>query len=261
MKYRNSQGGFNMLSLTQINNQATVIPFPFFIQPENVHQLKVKPPTTSEFDTKQKQTKGMKLPVEPLSESQYIQLRDYFFNNDGYFKTTPINKRNYLYIVLGVNLAGRAGDMLNLKISDVLNQDGSFKDHVIFTHEEKTGNRRVVKLNERCKVALTEYFNSLTGYQMDDWLFPNFKQPGTHMTVDGVRKMLKRTSEKLGLDLHIGTHSLRKTLPHYVISNSTCIADEVAVSQFLGHRDVKTTYHYIGRTQQEQDLFIEKFGL
>lgn len=202
-----------------------------------------------------------KTPVDPLSMEEVLMLRRYFFNNTDYFKTMPTNRRNYLYTVLSLNLMRRCGDMVKLRVCDVLNEDGTFKKHVIFNHEEKTGKRATVLLNSKCQEALAEYFNFIGSYKMSDWLFPNYKVEGKHMTVDGMRKMLKRTCEKLGIEIHIGTHSLRKTVPHIAITNSTNTGDEVLVSQLLNHGSIKTTYHYIKRNQEELDSFVERNGI
>ena len=200
-------------------------------------------------------------PVEPLSEHDVVLLRNYFFNNNDYFRSMPTNRRNYLYIVLSLNLMRRGGDMVKLRVSDVLNEDGSFKEHVIFSREEKTGKRAVVYLNSKCREALVEYFGFIGEYKMSDWLFPNYKTAGEHMTVDGMRKMLQRTCAKLGIETHVGTHSLRKTIPHLAITNSTSTEDEATVSQLLNHSNIRTTYHYIGRNQRELDDFVERNAL
>ena len=76
-----------------------------------------------------------------------------------------------------------------------------------------------------------------------------------------MRRMLQRTVEALGIDMRIGTHSLRKTMPYHIITNSTNTEDEVMVSQLLKHSNIKTTYHYIGRSQSEMDDFVEANAL
>ena len=199
-------------------------------------------------------------PVQPLSAEQVAQLKDYFFNGgNGRFKTMPNNCRNYMYVVLSLNLMRRCGDMIQMRVKDVIYEDGTFRDHVVF-HEQKTGKRAVVYLNSSCREALAIYFDRIGEYKMNDWLFPNFKSPGTHMTVDGMRKVLKRACDSLGIDINVGTHSLRKTMP-YLAMGSGEVEDELIVSQLLNHRNIKTTYHYIGRTQSELDDFVEKFSL
>lgn len=244
-----------MDNAARICNDATIISFaPYLQRKQEQNKFKVAAPI---IDDKYSETKvSLKTPVDPLTKEEYKKIRDYFFNNGDYFKTMPTNRRNYLYVVLSINLMRRCGDMVKLRVCDVLNEDGTFKEHIIFNHEEKTGKRAVVLLNSKCKEALTEYFNFIKVYNMSDWLFQNYKT-GESMTVGGMRKMLQRTCEKLNLDIHIGTHSLRKTIPHIAISNSTNIEDEVIVSQLLNHGSIKTTYHYIKRNQQELDEFVE----
>lgn len=200
------------------------------------------------------------IPVQPLSVEQVGKLKDYFFKGGrNYFQTMPNNCRNYMYVVLSLNLMRRCGDMIQMRVCDVLNEDGSFRDHIVF-NEQKTGKRAVIYLNSACREALAIYFDRIGEYKMSDWLFPNFKNPGTHMTVDGMRKVLKRACETLDIDINIGTHSLRKTMP-YLAMGSGEVEDELIVSQLLNHRNIKTTYHYIGRTQSELDDFVEKFSL
>ena len=81
------------------------------------------------------------------------------------------------------------------------------------------------------------------------------------MSVDGMRRMLQRAAKALNIDMHMGTHSLRKTNPYHMISSSTNTQDEVMVSQLLKHNDIKTTYHYIKRSQAQMDAFVESHGL
>ena len=64
----------------------------------------------------------------------------------------------------------------------ILKPDGSFKTHVTFEHEQKTGKKSVVFLNTKAKNALVLYFNSLGQYKMSDWLFPNGKNPTESMS-------------------------------------------------------------------------------
>lgn len=198
-------------------------------------------------------------PTDPIRSLNDIdRLKNYFLNRKGWSNN---NIRDYAYFVFSLNMCRRAGDILALHVYDILNPDGSFKTHVTFEHEQKTGKKSIVLLNTKAKDALTLYFNTLGQYKMSDWLFPNGKNPTKSMSVDGMRRMLQRAAKALNIDMHMGTHSLRKTNPYHMISTSTDTQDEVMVSQFLQHNDIKTTYHYIKRSQTEMDQFIEEHGL
>ena len=123
-------------------------------------KFRVKPPIKDGNFINNNKSNFKKEPVSPLTLEQVNLLRDYFFNNADYYKSMPTNRRNYLYIVLSLNLMRRCGDMIKLRVCDVINEDGSFKDHVIFAKEEKTGKRATVLLNSKCQEALSEYFNA-----------------------------------------------------------------------------------------------------
>ena len=198
-------------------------------------------------------------PTDPICSLEDVErLKNYFLNRKGWMNN---NIRDYAYFVFSLNMSRRAGDILALHVYDILNPDGSFKTHVTFEHEQKTRKKSMVLLNTKAREALTLYFNTLGQYKMSDWLFPNGKKPTEPMSVDGMRRMLQRAVKALNIDMHMGTHSLRKTNPYHMISSSIDTQDEVMVSQFLQHNNIKTTYHYIKRSQTEMDEFIENHGI
>ena len=198
-------------------------------------------------------------PTDPIMSLEDVErLKNYFLNRKGWMNN---NIRDYAYFVFSLNMSRRAGDILALHVYDILNPDGSFKTHVTFEHEQKTRKKSMVLLNTKAREALTLYFNTLGQYKMSDWLFPNGKKPTEPMSVDGMRRMLQRAVKALNIDMHMGTHSLRKTNPYHMISSSIDTQDEVMVSQFLQHNNIKTTYHYIKRSQTEMDEFIENHGI
>ena len=198
-------------------------------------------------------------PTDPIRSLEDVErLKNYFLNRKGWMNN---NIRDYAYFVFSLNMSRRAGDILALHVYDILNPDGSFKTHVTFEHEQKTRKKSMVLLNTKAREALTLYFNTLGQYKMSDWLFPNGKNPTEPMSVDGMRRMLQRAVKALNIDMHMGTHSLRKTNPYHMISSSIDTQDEVMVSQFLQHNNIKTTYHYIKRSQTEMDEFIENHGI
>lgn len=198
-------------------------------------------------------------PTDPIRSLNDVErLKEYFLSRKGHKRT---NIRDYAYFVFSLNVARRAGDILSLHVYDVLNADGTFKTHVTFDHERKTGKKSIILLNSKARDALILYFNNLGEYRMSDWLFPNSKKPGEAMSVDGMRRMLQRAATKLNIDMHMGTHSLRKTTPYHMIKSSKDTHDETMVSQYLGHNNIKTTYCYIGESQTEMDKFVESHGI
>lgn len=198
-------------------------------------------------------------PTDPIYSLEDVErFKEYFLNRKGHKNN---NIRDYAYFVFSLNISRRAGDILSLHVYDILNPDGTFKSHVIFDHEQKTGKKATVLINSKAREALVMYFNAWGEYRMSDWLFPKSNNKAEHQTVDGMRRMLQRAAAALEIDMHIGTHSLRKTNPYHIISQSVDTDDEVMVSQFLNHGNIKTTYHYIKRSQNEMDEFVEAHAM
>ena len=67
---------------------------------------------------------------KPLSEKQVVALR----------KLVEGNELHELLLNLGVDLMLRASDLLNLKVSDVLNESGSVKKEVRVKNEKDEEN-------------------------------------------------------------------------------------------------------------------------
>ncbi len=65
--------------------------------------------------------------------------------------------------------------------------------------------------------------------------------------------------------VYIHTLQNKKIYIGYLDMNSNFVDgrtfDEVMVSQLLNHDDIKTTYCYIRRSQNEMDDFVESHGL
>ena len=203
-------------------------------------------------------------PTAPLTLEEYTRLKNYFLCRESYFKNMRNNMRNFLYVVLAVNLAGRCGDMIKLRVCDVMDRDGNINKYVRWV-QEKTKAPQSVLINDISRDALIRYFEALGEVDMQDWLFPNYRRPGEHMTVDGMRKMLKRACDDLGIcqDKHIGTHSLRKTFDNIALGRDKSQQNIVFAAKHLGHRAVndKNLLRYIGTEQEEYDNYIKKNGI
>lgn len=186
--------------------------------------------------------------------------------------------RNYLYVVLSVNTARRAGDILNLKVGDVLQigSNGIGIGDYINLHEQKTKKYAHVKINSYAKSALQYYFRELGKYnrihgnnkcKMSDWLFPKCFEPNEPNTVDGMRKVIQRLAGKLHKSnpnmfcKHYGTHSLRKTIARNVVDHTSDVKELQITSEFLGHSSQKITAAYINIQQEEIDDFVERYGV
>ncbi len=206
----------------------------------------------------------VRLPVEPLTFEEVQQLQNYFYDRE---ETSPYrytNIRNFLYVVLAANTSRRCGDLLNLQIGDVIKVDpqtgeAAVRQNLIIRKEEKTEIRSVTPLNASCQIAILEYLNTIPPFSVTDWLFPNYKNPSKHITVSDMRQILQRTCRILGINKHIGTHSLRKALPYHAAQNMATEEDELRISDYLGHRDLRSTRHYTGQTLADKQELSDKY--
>ena len=160
------------------------------------------------------------------------------------------NKRDYMLFVVGINVGLRAGDLLSLKISDVLDANGKFKDSIIIV-EEKTEKTREFNLNNSAKEAIKLYLDSLSSYNLYDYLFASRKGNGP-LTVRSAHKLIKTTMRELNIKGNYGTHTLRKTFGYHVYQNNVRENPLIleTLQKIFNHSTQSITLKYIGITKE-----------
>ncbi len=160
------------------------------------------------------------------------------------------NKRDYMLFVVGINVGLRVGDLLQLKISDVIEDNGKFKDKIVID-EEKTDKTRYFKLNDSAKESIQIYLDSLKSYDMNDYLFRS-RKGNEALRVDSTHKLIKNTLRDLNIKGNFGTHSLRKTWAYHTYMNNSSNPRILATLQkALNHSSQDVTLRYIGIEQEE----------
>ena len=195
--------------------------------------------------------------VDPIKDLSDIDAaKTYFLSQPQRYQSNHTNIRNYALFVLGINCARRIGDLLSLKISDVLNEDGSFKPRLVIDGEQKTGKEARIVINNDAKFALTRYFDTLGTYSDSDYLFKSRKGDNSPILTRSAWKIMKDMSKAIGLDqkgVNVGTHSMRKTAGYNIYKSTK---DLVGVSKALNHSSPKVTERYIGVDQEEIDTLF-----
>ena len=171
------------------------------------------------------------------------------------------NIRNFAIFVVGVNVLLRAGDLLSLKWSDILDEKLTIKSR-IYIIEEKTKKRREVRFNEDARSSLQLYKDSLTEINPQGYVFKSRKGPGP-ITVKTLHRIITETCEELGVKGNFGTHSLRKTGAYFVYINN--VADNPTIiaylQKILNHSSQATTLRYIGIESEEIDDIFDNLKL
>ena len=201
-------------------------------------------------DSFQDNTPGLRSKAaEPIKRIEDIQaISNYLVQEKRY--------RDNLLFVAGINFGLRCGDLLQLKVGNVITEDGqSYKEEVII-REQKTNKIRRVYLNDAVMDALDLYLSSMAEVSLNDYLFrsnSNRNKNNKPIAVYSVERMLKEViNEKLNIDVQASTHCLRKTFGYHVLMGAS---DRTRALEFLqkifGHSSSAITLRYIGITDEE----------
>jgi len=171
----------------------------------------------------------------PLSERQVKSLR----------KLVEGNELHELLLNLGVDLMLRGGDLLRLRVSDVLTESGTVKSEVKVKQQKTKKTTLSIPLSKNSINVIKKY---IVGRDMDDFVF---RSQFSHFTKRPLsifqysRIVKKWMGEHLGLDdvSSFSTHSLRKTKSSVIYQKTQSVE---IVRRLLGQSSVTATSAYLG---------------
>jgi integrase len=178
--------------------------------------------------------------VEPIKDIKKIQAIKILLRSK--------NLRDEALFVLGINTALRIGDLLTLKVGDVVNEKGKILD-TIEIQEQKNGKMKQFSLNKSLKDTLSSYLKTRQDCAHDEPLFPS-RNGGGPLCRWRARRILHEAGEAVGLD-RIGTHSLRKTFGYHVYRKTA--GNLGLVQKLLNHSSSGETLRYIGIDREEMN--------
>lgn len=132
--------------------------------------------------------------------------------------------------------------------------------------EKKTNKRKWFPLTEVVRENILSYLDSILESLYienisEKFIFEarGFDKNGNRKAISRVYawKMLNQYAEKAGLDIHIGTHTLRKTFGYFQYSTGTNIA---YVMTMLNHSTESHTLRYIGIERDTMRQMYHKMG-
>lgn len=199
-------------------------------------------------------------PIKSLDDINRISR--YLIDNGRY-------RDNMLFIV-GINFGLRISDLLQLRFTQLINDDFSFKTTFPIL-EKKTRNTRKVQRNRYISIndavmdAVTLYLKH-THCKLDDYLFrsesnrgSNQNKPMTRMSAD---RILKGIANDLSLENKMATHSLRKTFAyHQMVMSNNDPRKLLLLQKMFGHSSAAQTLDYIGITGEEIENAYMKLNL
>jgi len=163
----------------------------------------------------------------------------------------------YRAVVMTTYAAGlRVSEACRLRVADI-----DSDRMVIRVRDGKGGRDRDVMLSQRLLEALREYFRMER--PKGEYLFSG-KKPGSPITPDSVRRVLKAAVGKSGVKKRVTPHVLRHSFATHLLEGG---ADIRTIQVLLGHQSISTTQLYahvstrhIARTKSPPDLLGTKEG-
>ncbi len=167
--------------------------------------------------------------------------------------------RDLFLFSLGINSGLRISDILALRWGTFLDGQGRLlkvlsKVRVV---EGKTKKVKVFVLNSAIWSALRSYFESLgRDVLRGGWVFVSRNglksRPITRVQA---WRLLNHYARLVGLDVSIGTHSLRKTFGYHLYKSGVAVE---YIQKMLNHSTPGVTLRYIGITQEKMDeIYVE----
>lgn len=169
--------------------------------------------------------------------------------------------RDNMLFIVGINFGLRVSDLLVLRFADLISPDCSFKDSFAII-EKKTSNTRRVRRNRYISIntavveAVTLYLENTPGVKLSDYMFRSESNRGCNenrpLTRKSVDRILKGIAKDLGLDIHMSTHTLRKTFGlHQMVMSGNDPRKLLILQKMFGHSTSAITLDYIGITSDE----------
>ena len=146
------------------------------------------------------------------------------------FACTPnLKHRAILMTIYSAGL--RVSEALNLRISDI----DSDRKQIRIT-SGKGEKDRFTLLSERLLVKLRQYYLE---YSPKHYLFESYD--GSKYSASSIRKVLKRSVQRAGIDKPVKVHTLRHSFATHLLENGTNLR---YIQDLLGHTSAKTTEIY-----------------
>lgn len=190
----------------------------------------------------------------PIKNPKQIQELFCYLLNKIEGAKSPIKKyqaeRNYMIVLIGINTAFRAEDLLQLRVIDVIKGYISIK-------ENKTGKMQNFRMNKELHKEIQDYVtkNELNNY---DYLFRGqFKTFKGKKYVYPINRqqgynIVSKAGKDIGIDFTFGLHSLRKTFGYQYILNG---GKMLTLMKMYNHESLDITQLYVcwGKEDAEND--------
>lgn len=153
----------------------------------------------------------------------------------------PIGKRDYLILLLAIQLGIRAGDIRLMKLEFI-----QWGKNTIEFIQQKTGNPIQIPLPENIKYAIIDYFRNGRPKVESSYIFLRHRAPfEPYETTNVFHYVITRYMDEAMIsysDRKHGLHSMRHSLASNLLKNNTPYP---VITSILGHENSSTTRLYL----------------
>lgn len=142
----------------------------------------------------------------------------------------------------------RIGEVVKLDRDDI-----DFRTNSVIV-QGKGDKEREVYFNTRCSIWLKRYLDERE-YE-DPYLFITDRKPKRRMSIDNLRYIIKRVSNRAGIKKSIHPHQLRHSFATYMINNGAPID---VIQSLLGHEKSETTKIYAQLSGKIRQDYYSKY--
>lgn len=180
--------------------------------------------------------------------------------------------RDNMMFIVGINFGLRFSDLRVLRFSNLINDNFTFKD-TFAVFEKKTRNTRKRKKNRYISInnavieAVTLYLEHTPNVCLSDYLFKSLsnnkgKYSDNPISVRGANQLLEGVAKALDLNIHMSTHTLRKTFCyHQMVMSNNDSRKLLLLQKMMNHSSPAQTLDYIGITSEEIEEAYKKLNL
>lgn len=155
------------------------------------------------------------------------------------------SERDFLLFVMGINTGLKINEIREIKIKDVLDENGEVKNSYLLPASDQHPEKQVY-LNGKTKNALAHYLEA-SGLQNDDYLFvsPKTKKP---ITRQQAHRIIHQAVDALGIKGKYGASSMRKTFGFHAYKQGVSLS---LIQKHFNHSTPSETLKYLGITKDE----------
>lgn len=155
------------------------------------------------------------------------------------------SERDYVLFVFGINTGLKVSEILEIKVNQVLEKEGTVRNFLSLPSKDENGVREIY-LNHKAKTAL-QHFIENKQLKGEDYLFQSAKTKKP-ITRQQAYRIIHHAAEAVGIQGKIGTNSMRKTFGFHAFKRGVAIS---LLQKHFNHSTPSETLKYLGISKDE----------